>query len=321
MNKSKKIAVIFAVIMIFVGVALAVSAFAMMGFDIKKLNTLVFETNTYTVEEEFRNISIDGAECSVVLSKSEDNTCKVVCQEEDKISHVVEVEESTLAITRQDNRKWYEHIGIYWGSMNIVIYLPETEYDALYVKTLSGDIEIPEEFSFESAEILSTSGNVDLAASVSGDFYVKSVSGEICVANTESKTVSIQSTSGDVIVENVKTEADMKVNAVSGNVALTNMACQRLTAETSSGDLDLKDVVMRETVHIESVSGEIELYKCDAENIWIKTSSGDVTGSLLTEKTFLVNTSSGDVNVPRTSFGGKCEVTTTSGDIVFEIES
>lgn len=279
MKKSKKIAIIIAVIMIFVGFALAMGATVMLGFDIKELNTLTFETNSYSVEEAFTNISIDGAECNVSLVKSEDGICNVVCHESDKITHTVEVKDGTLSITRRDNRKWYENIGVYWGDMDIEIYLPESEYDALYVKTLSGDIAIPEAFHFGDTEVQSTSGNVDFTASVSGNLSVKTVSGEVYVSRTDSKKVSVQSTSGDI---------------------------------------DFKDVVSQEEIHIESVSGDVELYQCDAESLWIKTSSGNVSGSLLTEKIFFADTSSGDVDVPRSSSGGKCEIITTSGDIEFE---
>lgn len=318
MKKSKKIAIIIAVIMIFAGFSLGISATVMMGFDMQELNTLAFETNSYSVEEAFTNISVDGAECNVSLFKSEDGICKVVCYEGDKINHTVEVKDGTLSITRQDNRQWYEHIGVYWGNMDIEIYLPESEYDALYVKTLSGDIVIPEAFHFGDTEVQSTSGNVDCTASVSGNLSVKTVSGEVYVSGTDSKKVSVQSTSGDITVENVNSETEFNVEAVSGDVDLADVTCQSMIAETSSGDIGLKDLVSQEEIHIESVSGDVELYQCDAENLWIKTSSGNVSGSLLTEKIFFTNTSSGDVDVPHSSSGGKCEITTTSGDIEFE---
>ena len=57
----------------------------------------------------------------------------------------------------------------------------------------------------------------------------------------------------------------------------------------------------------------------DAAEIFVKTSTGDVSGSLLTEKVFITDTSTGKVSVPKTTTGGKCELITSTGDIKIEI--
>jgi len=48
----------------------------------------------------------------------------------------------------------------------------------------------------------------------------------------------------------------------------------------------------------------------------IKTDTGNVTGTLLSEKVFLVETDTGRINVPRTTAGGVCEITTDTGDVL-----
>ena len=47
----------------------------------------------------------------------------------------------------------------------------------------------------------------------------------------------------------------------------------------------------------------------------VNTSTGDVNGTLLSEKIFITDTSTGRVSVPKTTSGGKCEITTSTGDI------
>ncbi len=281
MKKTKNTAIIIAVMMIAVGLVASFSAMVAMGFDFTKMNTLTFVTNTYTVDESFSGISINGAECDIRLYPSEDGVCKVVCHESDKISHSVEVKEKTLTVERHDNRKWYEHIGVYWGGMEIALYLPQSEYDALYAKTLSGNIVIPEGFSFETAVVQSTSGNVSFSAEVNGN---------------------------------------LKVKAVSGNVEMFNVTSQSISVETTSGEIDFSNVIASLNIHCKSVSGDVVLQRCDADSLRLSSTSGNITGCLLTEKVFLTDTTSGKINVPRTTSGGQCEITTTSGNIDFDVE-
>lgn len=320
MKELKKKAIIAALIMIAVGFAISIYAMGMMNFNLKSINTISFVTNTYTVDKAFSNISIDGAECIVRMLPSQDDSCKIVCYEGNRIYHSVTVHNDTLTIERHDNRKWYEHFGIYWGSMEIRIYLPESEFTSLYANSLSGDIVIPEGFSFETAKVQSISGNVNFCASVSKDLSVKTVSGELYVGEVAPDKLAVQSISGDITIENTQVQTDITLKAVSGDIELFRANGQSITADTTSGGIDFFDVTATRSIHIESVSGDIELNSCDADSLWIKSSSGDVSGILLTEKIFLTNTSSGEVDVPHTASGGRCEITTTSGDIEFAIQ-
>lgn len=319
MKTSKKVMIIVASASVFVGLFISLGALIAMNFDFSRLNSVTFVTNTYSVEEAFSNVSVDGAECDVRLLLSEDGSSKVVCKESDRISHSVAVNSGTLTVERHDDRRWYEHIGIYWGKMEIVIYLPQSEYEALYVKNMSGNITIPKDFSFTEAEVQSTSGNVSFKAAVQNALSAKTVSGELYVGDTAPKSLEAESTSGDVTVASVKVETEVKAKTVSGDVELSGIECQNAAAESTSGDVTFSGVYASEKMNIKSVSGDVELLKCDADSLWIKTTSGDASGTLLTEKIFITDTTSGDISVPGSVTGGKCEVKTTSGDIRFKI--
>jgi DUF4097 and DUF4098 domain-containing protein YvlB len=54
---------------------------------------------------------------------------------------------------------------------------------------------------------------------------------------------------------------------------------------------------------------------CDATEIFVKTSTGNVAGSLLSSKVFIANTSTGSIDVPKTTSGGRCEIITSTGNI------
>ena len=48
--------------------------------------------------------------------------------------------------------------------------------------------------------------------------------------------------------------------------------------------------------------------------------TGDVSGTLLTEKVFVVRSGSGKIRVPETVSGGMCKITTSTGDVSIQID-
>ena len=81
----------------------------------------------------------------------------------------------------------------------------------------------------------------------------------------------------------------------------------------------MKNVIASEKFFIERDTGDIELEGIDAAEISIKTSTGDVEGWVLSEKVFIPKSSTGDIDVPKTVNGGRCEITTSTGDIEISI--
>ena len=58
----------------------------------------------------------------------------------------------------------------------------------------------------------------------------------------------------------------------------------------------------------------------DANDIFVETDTGHVTGTLLTDKVFITQTDTGDVDIPKTVDGGRCEIITDTGDIKINIK-
>ena len=52
-----------------------------------------------------------------------------------------------------------------------------------------------------------------------------------------------------------------------------------------------------------------------------KTYTGDVEGSVLTDKVFIVRTDTGRIDVPKSITGGRCEITTETGNIKISVSS
>lgn len=72
--------------------------------------------------------------------------------------------------------------------------------------------------------------------------------------------------------------------------------------------------------YAEMIDDRVESGMTDANGLDLNSSSGDISGTLLSEKIFVEQTSSGDLNCPVSSPDcGICEIRTSSGDISFQI--
>ncbi len=302
MKKAKKITVISAVVLVVIGLIISIFALISINFDFATLNTIHSANNTYTVDESFNNIFVDDVECDINIMISDDDKCHIICVEEEKITHSVTVQNNTLTVKRVDKRNWYECIRFfYWENMRIDVYLPETEYKELYIKSTSGDIEIPENFTFGKTELYSTSGDIIFSAKVNDNFSVKTTSGNINLSSIKSKgQLNLESTSGDINISDVK--------------------CQNISAETTSGNNKFLNLITKNNMQIKSVSGDVYLEHSDAGEIYIKTTSGNVLGTLLTDKIFNTSTTSGSISIPKSDIGGNCEIITISGNINLAVE-
>lgn len=318
MKKAKKAALIIALVCVAAGAVISLVTLASIGFDVSRLNTMKFENNTDQVEESFSHIRIEGAECDVRLLPSRDGAYTVVCSEAENISHTVSVKNDTLTVTRTDNRKWYECMGIYWGDeMSVTVYLPEGTYGDLFIRSVSGDISVPADFTFSQAELINTSGEIHYAAATERGLTLKTTSGDLTVRDLTAGALEIRSTSGEVSIHSAVVSGDVAVETVSGEIELEGVKTQAMSVQSTSGEVELTDVIAAGHLEIETVSGEIGLERSDAESLWIKSTSGDVSGTLLSEKRFTAHTTSGTVNVPNVASpnAGTCEITTTSGNI------
>lgn len=317
MKKGKKIALITAGCMVLAGLLLALGGLSAVRFDVTRLNTISYETHTYAPGEAFHRISIDCGSSNVRLYPSQNNTCRVECTEGDDATFSVEVRDDTLYIRRENGSVKFLYFGVYFGETGISVYLPKDAYESLAIHTSSGDVEVPEFFSFTSADIQCGSGEIWLLASVGDTLSVQSQSGDIHMGNTSPAIMNVQTGSGEISIDHVKGETVLQIRSTSGDVTLANVNGKAVDVITSSGEVTLSNAILEGSIYLKSDSGDVALRTSDAAGLYIQTGSGSVSGTLLSEKVFLIDTSSGDVDVPHSASGGKCEVTTQSGDIAF----
>lgn len=248
----------------------------MLKWDLSKLSTVGYETNRYELQEKYQNISVVTDTAQVAFVPSESQTTTVVCHEQENRKHTVTVKDDTLIIEIKDTRKWYEHIGIHFGSPKITVYIPQGALGAVGVTASTGDI---------------------------------------CVENMEAETLDLRVTTGWITVSDVTCQEDANIRNSTGKVTLTDLQCKNLTSAGSTGNVVLEQVVAAEKISVKRSTGDIRLEGCDAAELFLETDTGNVVGSLLTEKVFIAHTDTGKVNVPKTVTGGRCEITSDTGNI------
>ena len=319
MSKTK-IWLITAALLVLAGALLFVGAMAASGWDVSKLSTSKYETNQYEFGEEFENINIEADTADIVFLPSENGKTLVVCYEPANLNHQAQVKENELCIKVRDTRKWYEHIGFSFVTPKITVYLPLSQYGAFTAETSTGDIEIPHNFSFSDINITQSTGDLICAASVSGDVCAVKSTGDVRLKNVNANSVNISLSTGEIILDTVECKEDIQISVSTGEVYLADVKCKNLISSGSTGSMNLLSVTASGRFDLERDTGDITFEKCDASEIYIQTSTGDVEGTLLTEKIFFIETSVGNTDVPETVNGGKCKITTSTGDIEIRIE-
>ncbi len=311
---------IAATCLVLIGCILFWGAMMALDWDFTKLSTGTYETNVHDVADTFRNISIQTDTADIAFEVSEDGACRVSCYENEKAKHVVSVENDTLVITPHVKKAWYEYIGIHFHSPKITVSLPKAAYDSLLVRGSTGTVTVPNALTFESADVSLSTGDATMLCSVTALMKVKTSTGNITLKDLTAGALDLSVSTGDISVSNVTCEGDMTVRVSTGRSTLSHVTCDNLTSDGDTGDVKLADVIVAKTLSVERSTGDVRMDASDAADIVITTDTGHVTGTLLSSKIFITQTDTGRVHVPKTVTGGRCEITTDTGDIKLQIQ-
>ena len=304
------------IMLLVAGLIISGISFAALGFDIRALSTANFVTNEHEINDSFENISIKGDTADIAFVQSEDGKCRVVCFEDEKEPHRVSAESGTLTIEHKKKIKLY--ISIVPDRPKVTVYLPEKAYKALSVDTDTGDVSIPDAFTFENVGIKTDTGDIDMSASA-GDVTLKTDTGSIRLHDMTADTLSLSTDTGCTGVNNAACKGTLNAKVNTGKTDFSEVTCANLYSKGNTGRLNLTNVTAAGEFHIERDTGDVHFEGCDAEAIFVKTDTGNVTGSFRTDKVFLTKTDTGRVDVPKTITGGRCEITTDTGNIKISV--
>lgn len=319
MRTRTKVWLIIAAFLVVVGLTIFSSVMSAYNWDFTKLSTGKYETNAYEINEEICGISINTDSADIIFAASDDDSCRVVCYEQENIKHSVDIQEGNLIINIVDDRKWYEYIGINFGVPKITVYVPQGKYGKLSVKSSTSDVEIPKDFQFESIDISGSTGNVKNFASALEAIKIKTGTGNIRVENASANSLELSVSTGEIAVSGVTCKGDIKIDVSTGKANLIDATCKSVISNGNTGDISLKNVIATEKFSIERSTGDVRFDGSDAAEIFVETDTGDIIGTLLSKKVFITQTDTGRIEVPKTTNGGRCEINTDTGDIKINI--
>ena len=282
-----------------------------------KQNTL---THEYALEGEITNIVFDISVSDVTFHASTDGTKKVVFKETEKMYHTYSVSEGKLKIGMEDNRQWYDKV-LTMDHFKVDLYIPSDHYGELTAKNSTGNFTVPNEFSFDNVNIKLSTGDVDLKCNVSENLNVTTSTGKTTLTSLNAKSISLDADTGSANLSDVAVEEKITIKRSTGNINMSSVHAKDYESNSSTGHVHFKDVIIDNHIQIKTSTGDVKLEASDAATLKIETSTGDVKGTLLTSKIFYVHTDTGKVNVPTSTEGGLCEVTTDTGDVSFSIKA
>lgn len=313
-----KTVLIIAVILVVAGLLIALGAFLAVGFDVRGFEKNEYTPVEYTVTDPFSDILVEADVHDLVLLPA-DGALRIVADEREdgSVRFSVSVAEGRLSVKLQDTRRWYQKIGIFgYRSPAVKIYLPAGVYGALQIVTDTGDASVAKELSFASASIETDTGDVRFAAGVAGKLDIEVDTGDALIENLTAGALSIESNTGDVEVRDVTVLAKLEIEVDTGDIELSRVTADTASLTSDTGDMDIEGLLLTGHLAIESDTGEVDIFRSDAASIFIETDTGDVSGRFLTDKSFIADSRTGRVRVPRTT-GGRCEIRSSTGDIDF----
>lgn len=316
---SKKTVIIIAVVLCAAGAILCGLTFKGMHYNLGALNTSEYVTNEYEVKDGFDKISINADTEDIAFVPSEGKDCKVVCYENTDDLHDVRVESSTLKIGKRKNNNFVVNIGIYTETPTVTVYLPESEYDSVVIDSDTGDVMIPEDFIFGSISVTLDTGDIDISASALEKTALQTDTGKVNLHDMSADSILVNTSTGHNTLNNVTVAKTLEINVSTGKLDFSNVTCADLKSDGTTGRVNLSNVNASGEFRITRSTGSISFDKCDAGSICVETDTGDIEGTLTSDKVFYAQSDTGDVEVPKSTTGGMCEMTTDTGDIRISI--
>ena len=311
------------VIPIIVGGALLVAGGTVFGIalskDYQKSDQSIKQVD-HEIADPFQNINIALNISNLEFKVSEGETKKVVCDDKEKQYHEVKVENNTLNIKSVDEREWYEKIFSFdYKAVNVTVYLPAGEYANLDIKSSTGNIIIPHDFSFADLNVKLSTGHTNIKSNVTNTLDIESSTGKVNVSDLATNNLKIKASTGDIFLSKVNVAEKLNVRASTGDIKMEDVNCQSFDGKTSTGNITFANTIVQKHVEIKTDTGDVKFVDSDAETLTIKTDTGNVTGNFLTSKIFQVRNHTGKPVYPVSTEGGLCYIETDTGRINIQI--
>lgn len=205
----------------------------------------------------------------------------------------------------------------------------------LTVRTSTGHISVSTA-SAATASLTASTGRIEASnLTVAGSFTATSSTGDQKFYNITCANATMTSSTGDKEISSLTATESLTVTSDTGENTFRDIACGAASVTTSTGDqnytdfncasanlqAETGDVTMTNLIasghlQIKTDTGDITFDRCDAATMKITADTGKVTGTFRSPKVIYAHSDTGKIDVPRSTEGGLCEITTDTGKIV-----
>ena len=322
MRKGTIILLIIAAALTLIGGAIFTVGFAAGANEGESFVDAKYQNKTYGSDDEIKAIDVKSSVAYIKLLPYDKEGYLVKCFEEKNAYHSVSVKDGVLSIELQETRAWYDFISFFSKPTHVTVYIPAGNYDSLTISSDTGEVYVQSYFTFNKADVSCSTGDVGFLASTENALSIKTSTGNVSLGNGSDQfthgNVSLTTSTGNVTAKKLSLK-DFTISVTTGKTNISDVTCDSLRSTGNTGNISMSNLLVKGTLSVNRSTGDVTFDKCDAAELYITTDTGDVRGSLLSPKIFLYDTDTGDVSLPGTTTGGKCKITTDTGDISFSI--
>lgn len=274
---------------------------------------------TFAIKGNFSDIEVDSDISDVRFYKTNDRNGKVVWSGPKTKKLIVSTNRGTLTIREKDKRPWFLRVGINIDPSEMKVYLPSKSYRDLEIRTDTGSVTVPSDFSFKNADIETDTGAVDFRAETAEELVIKTDTGSVSAEGISPEDLSVNSDTGSLTLNSIRVGNDLTAETDTGRITLRDITCDDLDLKSDTGAISLVNVIAADEMDIENDTGSVTLDRCDADAIEIRTDTGAIRGTLRSDKSFSAESGTGRVSVPSGTSGGPCVLRSGTGSIEISV--
>ena len=145
---------------------------------------------------------------------------------------------------------WYTYavkggrVSVHLFARTLTLYLPKTDYTALSIHESTGNVEIPKELTWTSADISVSTGDVRFFSAVREAVKIKTSTGSIRAEDISAGALTLSVATGGITVSGVTCEGEATVGVSTGRTELTEVVCGSLVSTGTTGDITLEHVTV-----------------------------------------------------------------------------
>lgn len=283
------------------------------------------ESEHIVYEEEFdvtniKNINLDWSSGRINIYKSESDKIKVIQKSkyELKEDELVNIDYKNETISVKEGKKKIEFFFLGFGSIStsLDVYLPDKEFEEVYVKISSGRANV-ENLNLNKFKVKVSSGKIEIRKVISQDIEANVSSGSIEMNDVKTSSLNYEVTSGKIEINNLNTNI-LKALVKSGKIDIDGSAKQ-IDLKATSGKILVDNNVLPESLDVKVTSGSIDV--AIPENEGFEASYSVTSGSFKSDFDLYSNMSNLDKKNGEGKYkngGNKFNFQVTSGKIRLE---